>query len=82
MFFDPLCAECWALEPIMKKLKIEYGNYFTMKHVIKWKDCLLLIWIGSKSLKVLQNYGIRQPVDLVCLVMEVYGLKILSLLPI
>ena len=34
MFIDPLSPECWALEPIMKKLQIEYGKYFTIKHVI------------------------------------------------
>jgi len=34
MFIDPLCPECWALEPILKKLKIEYGRYFSIKHVL------------------------------------------------
>lgn len=34
MFIDPLCPECWALEPALKKLQIEYGQYFTLKHVI------------------------------------------------
>lgn len=34
MFIDPLCPECWALEPIIKKLHIEYGRYFSIKHVL------------------------------------------------
>lgn len=34
MFVDPLCPECWALEPIIKKLLIEYGRYFSIKHVL------------------------------------------------
>ncbi|RLQ97179.1 ClpXP adapter SpxH family protein [Falsibacillus albus] len=34
MFIDPLCPECWALEPIVKKLQIRYGRYFTLKHVV------------------------------------------------
>lgn len=34
MFIDPICPECWALEPIMKKLQIEYGRYFSLKHVL------------------------------------------------
>lgn len=34
MFIDPLCPECWALEPILKKLQIEYGRYFSIKHVL------------------------------------------------
>lgn len=33
-FIDPLCPECWALEPILKKLQIEYGRYFSIKHVL------------------------------------------------
>ncbi|WP_170834392.1 ClpXP adapter SpxH family protein [Fictibacillus solisalsi] len=31
---DPLCPECWALEPILKKLQVEYGQYFTLRHII------------------------------------------------
>lgn len=34
MFVDPLCPECWALEPIIKKLQIEYGKYFSIRHVL------------------------------------------------
>ena len=34
MFIDPLCPECWALEPIIKKLMIEYGRYISLKHVL------------------------------------------------
>ncbi|WP_257985081.1 ClpXP adapter SpxH family protein [Bacillus sp. T33-2] len=34
MFVDPLCPECWALEPIMKKLQIEYGRYFSVRHIL------------------------------------------------
>lgn len=34
MFIDPLCPECWALEPIIKKLNIEYGQYFSVRHIL------------------------------------------------
>ncbi|WP_456275854.1 ClpXP adapter SpxH family protein [Bacillus sp. AK128] len=34
VFIDPLCPECWALEPALKKLQIEYGKYFSIRHVI------------------------------------------------
>lgn len=34
VFIDPLCSECWALEPYLKKLYVEYGRFFTIKHVI------------------------------------------------
>ncbi|WP_430667140.1 ClpXP adapter SpxH family protein [Fictibacillus enclensis] len=31
---DPLSPECWALEPILKKLQVEYGQYFTLRHIL------------------------------------------------
>ncbi|MTH53232.1 DsbA family protein [Bacillus mangrovi] len=34
LFIDPLCPECWALEPVMKKLLMHYGRFFTLKHII------------------------------------------------
>ncbi|KAB7705051.1 DsbA family protein [Bacillus aerolatus] len=34
MFVDPLCPECWALEPFIRKLHIEYGRYFRLKQVL------------------------------------------------
>jgi predicted DsbA family dithiol-disulfide isomerase len=36
-FVDPICPECWALEPILKKLKIEYGRYLSIKHILSGK---------------------------------------------
>jgi predicted DsbA family dithiol-disulfide isomerase len=37
MFIDPLCPECWALEPILKKLQVQYGQYFKIKNVLSGK---------------------------------------------
>ncbi|OZM58275.1 dithiol-disulfide isomerase [Lottiidibacillus patelloidae] len=34
VFIDPLCPECWGLEPILKKLLIEYGQYLTIRYVL------------------------------------------------
>jgi len=34
VFVDPLCPECWSLEPYLKKLTIEYGRYFTIRPII------------------------------------------------
>jgi predicted DsbA family dithiol-disulfide isomerase len=36
-FVDPLCPECWALEPILKKLQVEYGQYFKIRHIMGGK---------------------------------------------
>ncbi|KJE26681.1 ClpXP adapter protein SpxH [Geobacillus thermoleovorans] len=34
LFIDPLCPECWGLEPVIKKLTIEYGRFFTLRHIL------------------------------------------------
>lgn len=34
VFIDPLCAECWSLEPYLKKLSVEYGRFFTIRHIV------------------------------------------------
>ncbi|QWU07884.1 DsbA family protein [Heyndrickxia coagulans] len=34
VFIDPLCPECWALESVLKKLRLEYGVYFRLRHVL------------------------------------------------
>ncbi|MFD1705642.1 ClpXP adapter SpxH family protein [Siminovitchia sediminis] len=34
VFIDPFCEECWLLMPIIKKLELQYGEYFTLKHVL------------------------------------------------
>jgi predicted DsbA family dithiol-disulfide isomerase len=37
IFIDPLCPECWAMEPNLKKLHVEYGHLFSIKHVLSGK---------------------------------------------
>ncbi|MBU8906909.1 ClpXP adapter SpxH family protein [Desertibacillus haloalkaliphilus] len=43
-FIDPLCPECWAIEPMVKKLQVEYGDYVTIKYFVSsnletWNLC-------------------------------------------
>ncbi|HET7629734.1 MAG TPA: ClpXP adapter SpxH family protein [Bacillales bacterium] len=33
-FIDPACPNCWGLEPIIKKLTIQYGQYFKFRYVL------------------------------------------------
>ncbi|MBS4172053.1 ClpXP adapter SpxH family protein [Bacillus sp. FJAT-49736] len=53
IFVDPLCPECWALEPIVKKLYIEYGTYFRLKHVLSGK-------LSTLNLSVKKHESIAQ----------------------
>ncbi|RLL45069.1 DsbA family protein [Oceanobacillus piezotolerans] len=34
VFIDPLCPECWSLEPFLKKLSVEYGRFFTVRIIV------------------------------------------------
>jgi len=31
VFLDPLCRDCWALQPILRRLQVEYDRYFTLR---------------------------------------------------
>ena len=31
-FTDPICSSCWGIEPQMRKLKQEYGDYFSVEY--------------------------------------------------
>ena len=31
VFLDPLCKDCWALQPILRRLQVEYERYFTLR---------------------------------------------------
>ncbi|GAB4073964.1 protease adaptor protein SpxH [Barrientosiimonas marina] len=34
VFIDPLCPECWSLEPFLKKLSMEFGRFFTLQPIV------------------------------------------------
>lgn len=33
-FLDPINPECWSMAPTLKKLELEYGEYFSMKYIL------------------------------------------------
>ncbi|HLQ82889.1 MAG TPA: DsbA family protein [Pseudogracilibacillus sp.] len=35
-FINPLSHTCWSLEPLIKKMVLEYGDYFTVRPVISF----------------------------------------------
>ena len=40
---DPICSHCWALEPVLRRFKEQYGHYFNFHTVMgglleKWGD--------------------------------------------
>ncbi|MEQ6375508.1 ClpXP adapter SpxH family protein [Bacillaceae bacterium S4-13-58] len=56
VFIDPLCPECWSLEPILKKLTIEYGKYFTLRPIVSGKLTHLNAEKLSKPSKLAQAW--------------------------
>lgn len=54
-FSDPICSACWGIEPQLRKLKLEYDNYYEIEYKM---GGLLPSWdIDSKS-------KIKDPVEL------------------
>ena len=35
VFVDPLCTNSWALQPLLRRLQVEYERYFTLKIVLR-----------------------------------------------
>ncbi|WP_230199502.1 ClpXP adapter SpxH family protein [Bacillus testis] len=68
VFIDPLCPECWALEPVLKKLQMEYGKIINIKHVLSGK-LASLNFHGStrktKKIKALCEKGVNRH-DVTC----------------
>ncbi|MBM7693947.1 putative DsbA family dithiol-disulfide isomerase [Peribacillus deserti] len=72
IFIDPLCADCWSLEPSLKKLQIEFGGYISFKRVLgarlaalnKAKNPVYRETAGSRFAKTAEeNPGSEQPVS-------------------
>lgn len=34
-FIDPLCPTCWALQPMLRRLQVEYERYFTLRIALR-----------------------------------------------
>lgn len=47
-FIDPLCHSCFDLQPILRKLQVEYEKYFTLRIVLSTQ----LATLNSKDIKV------------------------------
>ncbi|ARK22536.1 dithiol-disulfide isomerase [Sporosarcina sp. P26b] len=35
VFLDPYCKDCWSLQPLLRKLQVEYDHYFTLRIALK-----------------------------------------------
>lgn len=53
-FTDPICSSCWGIEPQLRKLKLEYGDYL---EIVYHMGGLLPSW------DVYSSGGINQPSD-------------------
>jgi predicted DsbA family dithiol-disulfide isomerase len=54
-FLDPLCPECWAFEPTLRKLQVEYGQYFRIRYFVSGK---METW-NPKALQTLCNSRVK-----------------------
>jgi len=35
VFIDPFCEECWTIQPLLRKLQVEYDRYFTLRIALR-----------------------------------------------
>lgn len=35
VFIDPTCADCWSLQPIIRKLQVDYERYFSLRVILR-----------------------------------------------
>ncbi|MBR0612702.1 DsbA family protein [Bacillus safensis] len=54
---DPICSHCWAIEPVLRRLKEQYGHYFHFQTVL---GGLLEKWHGGP---IDPANGIYKPAD-------------------
>lgn len=55
-YTDPICSACWAIEPELKKMKLEYGDFVTIEYKM---GGLLPGWDGFSD----GSNGISKPSD-------------------
>ncbi len=56
VFVDPLCMNSWALQPLLRRLQVEYERYFTLKIVLhtslaKTNSCCIVNMDDAKACK-------------------------------
>lgn len=49
-FIDPLCPSCFDLQPILKKMQVEYEKYFTLRVVLNTKLSTLNSFCKNESI--------------------------------
>src|SRR5699024_12827556 len=67
-FIDPFCDHCWQLELIIKKLALEYGNFFIFRLIISLNFLFLNTTIKKKIFFLKHNF------DFVLKVIEIHGI--------
>lgn len=56
-FINPLCAECWGMEPYMKKFIVEYQQYFTLRYIMTAKHTLRKSCCGHQQKSVAEEWN-------------------------
>ncbi|MFF2752252.1 DsbA family protein [Psychrobacillus sp. NPDC058041] len=56
IFLDPLCSACWDLQPIIRKLQVEYGQYFTIRNVLSTQLSKLNNFCNKQNEQILKSH--------------------------
>jgi predicted DsbA family dithiol-disulfide isomerase len=66
-FTDPICSTCWIIQPLLRKLKLEYGNYVNIEYRM---GGLLPSWEAYNKGKIKQPSDAAKHWEEVCLLHE------------
>jgi 2-polyprenyl-6-methoxyphenol hydroxylase-like FAD-dependent oxidoreductase/predicted DsbA family dithiol-disulfide isomerase len=69
-FTDPICSTCWIIQPLLKKMNLEYGNYLDIQYYMggllpSWSDCKGKIQCPSDAAEHWEEVGVtyEMPLD-------------------
>jgi 2-polyprenyl-6-methoxyphenol hydroxylase-like FAD-dependent oxidoreductase/thioredoxin-related protein len=69
-FTDPICSTCWIIQPLLKKMNLEYGNYLNIAYHMggllpSWTDCKGKIQCPSDAAEHWEEVGVmyEMPLD-------------------
>jgi 2-polyprenyl-6-methoxyphenol hydroxylase-like FAD-dependent oxidoreductase len=69
-FTDPICSTCWIIQPLLKKMNLEYGNYLDIHYHMggllpSWSDCKGKIQCPSDAAEHWEEVGVmyEMPLD-------------------
>ncbi|QJD94393.1 NAD(P)-binding protein [Mucilaginibacter robiniae] len=66
-FTDPICSTCWGIQPVLRKLELEYGHHLNVQYIM---GGLLPSWENYSSGKIKQPCDAAHHWEEACLIYD------------